>query len=312
MKGLTMDREGSVRRTSQWLVGFAIVVTVFAIGGAVWVAWAKDIGTLALNEIGDSVAGLTGFIAFVWLITAVILQYMELGLQRNEIRNMRRATEEQAKQLGAATKIDALNLLIARMEAFDPRVNESSKQIRELLQQLAEQASAYTELIEYEPYKHPKEAVAVALLCFWEEAPAETEKIKFRENLKYRCCILYSDLVDALRDLKMLVNPLESFAETHGIQKHFHAWSRSYSLLALMEFFPKLERVQRAIRERVAEGGVGSDFQTAVHQVVLKLDDRSKDPGWHDFMESLNVAGSEEDRAVDKKGEEPQDSDPRS
>lgn len=49
------------------------------------------------NEVGDTLAGFAGALAFIWLIATVWLQSQELAEQRQELREQRIATQEMAK-----------------------------------------------------------------------------------------------------------------------------------------------------------------------------------------------------------------------
>ncbi|UWQ04116.1 hypothetical protein [Aliiroseovarius crassostreae] len=51
------------------------------------------------NEVGDTLAGFAGALAFVWLIATVVLQGQELREQRQEFEKMTDAQREQAKVL---------------------------------------------------------------------------------------------------------------------------------------------------------------------------------------------------------------------
>ncbi|WP_299888337.1 hypothetical protein [uncultured Ruegeria sp.] len=64
------------------------------------------------NEVGDTLAGLAGVLAFIWLIATVLLQSVELGeqrrvlaLQKEEMKEQREATQEMARSLSAQAKI---------------------------------------------------------------------------------------------------------------------------------------------------------------------------------------------------------------
>lgn len=64
------------------------------------------------NEVGDTLAGLAGVLAFIWLIATVLLQSVELGeqrrvlaLQREEMEEQRKATQDMARSMSAQAKI---------------------------------------------------------------------------------------------------------------------------------------------------------------------------------------------------------------
>ncbi|WP_299293291.1 hypothetical protein [uncultured Tateyamaria sp.] len=64
------------------------------------------------NEIGDTLAGFAGSLAFIWIIVTVLLQSRELAAQREELtltrkemQEQRAATQEMAKSMGAQAEI---------------------------------------------------------------------------------------------------------------------------------------------------------------------------------------------------------------
>ncbi len=63
------------------------------------------------NEVGDTLAGFAGALAFVWLITTVWLQSQELSEQRQELAEQRIATQKMAK-----AQIDQFNLISSQQE----------------------------------------------------------------------------------------------------------------------------------------------------------------------------------------------------
>ncbi|WP_291736521.1 hypothetical protein [Leisingera sp. F5] len=59
------------------------------------------------NEIGDSLAGAAGALAFFWIIVTVMMQSKELSQQRLELRLARKESEKMAAQLTAQTQLFA-------------------------------------------------------------------------------------------------------------------------------------------------------------------------------------------------------------
>ena len=87
------------------------------------------------NEKGDTLAGVAGSLAFLWIIVTVLLQANELSLQRQELKQTRQSLQTQTGFLEAQnndrlslsvnkqieTKIETLSLLIKKpdFEALD-------------------------------------------------------------------------------------------------------------------------------------------------------------------------------------------------
>ncbi len=57
------------------------------------------------NEVGDTLAGFAGTLAFVWIIVTVWLQSIELAEQRKELSEQRAATQDMARSMAAQAKI---------------------------------------------------------------------------------------------------------------------------------------------------------------------------------------------------------------
>lgn len=65
----------------------------------------RHIQVAPVNEVGDTLAGIAGVFAFIWLVATVLLQAHELGEQRKEFREQRKATQDMARSLSAQAKI---------------------------------------------------------------------------------------------------------------------------------------------------------------------------------------------------------------
>jgi hypothetical protein len=97
------------------LFGFAALheACIEEFGGAIQceARW-QLLATAPFNEIGDTLAGFAGALAFVWLIVAVLIQGRELAAQRAELRltriefrEQRLASQEMAKAMSAQAEI---------------------------------------------------------------------------------------------------------------------------------------------------------------------------------------------------------------
>ena len=84
------------------------------------------------NEVGDTLAGIAGSLAFLWIIVTVLLQSQELAAQRKELRLTRRAMESQnhvlGRQLFENTFFSMLNTLNEIINSID-LINSENEQI---------------------------------------------------------------------------------------------------------------------------------------------------------------------------------------
>jgi hypothetical protein len=91
------------------------------------------------NEVGDTLAGLAGVLAFIWLIATVLLQSVELGeqrrvlaLQKEEMEEQRAATQEIARANAEQVKISELQYEIYRDEREQRNQAYAQSQVQEL------------------------------------------------------------------------------------------------------------------------------------------------------------------------------------
>lgn len=91
-------------------------MTLFVIIFAFFLAIDNKFNELSLNEIGDFFAGFAGVLAFMWIIVTVLLQNRDLNLQYEEIKDMRAASESQARSLLSAEVFKALEYINQQFE----------------------------------------------------------------------------------------------------------------------------------------------------------------------------------------------------
>ncbi|MFV1602045.1 MULTISPECIES: hypothetical protein [unclassified Phaeobacter] len=85
------------------------------------------------NEVGDTLAGLAGVLAFVWLIATVLLQATELREQREEFERMADAQSEQVKLLQKQAAVFAAELEDRQGERSRKLLNVQLKSLSDLL-----------------------------------------------------------------------------------------------------------------------------------------------------------------------------------
>lgn len=96
-------------------------------GGSKWSVFLES----APNEIGDTLAGFAGALAFVWLIAAVWLQGQELAAQREELREQREATQDMARAQSEQVKLLQVQGAIFEDEKRQRRAAQASSLLEE-------------------------------------------------------------------------------------------------------------------------------------------------------------------------------------
>jgi hypothetical protein len=115
-------------RWARWLTGGWL-----ALGALVAFLKRDTIPDLALNDIGDAVAGLCAPIAFLWLVVTALLQKSELEAQRSELRQNREALLLQVQQLGSSAEQQAAQTRIMR-DQYERALQDSlTSQLRRIL-----------------------------------------------------------------------------------------------------------------------------------------------------------------------------------
>lgn len=97
-----------LNKDSKKLLLVPTYITFFIIAFALSLASSKGFNELKLNEVGDFFAGFAGVIAFLWIIVTVLLQNRDLNLQYQEIKELKVASESQARSLLSAEVFKAL------------------------------------------------------------------------------------------------------------------------------------------------------------------------------------------------------------
>lgn len=112
----------------KWLLPSAIIVTALWIIGVVAFAnfWPDGSSSLALNEIGDFVAGAAAPLAFFWLIVAVLLQREQLKVQAEELKASTAALNLQVTETRALVEQNAAAVDVAK-RSFDEQIHRAEE-----------------------------------------------------------------------------------------------------------------------------------------------------------------------------------------
>ncbi|WP_170379310.1 hypothetical protein [Ruegeria atlantica] len=115
-------------------------VSFFGVEDCVGTKWSYFLKA-APNEVGDTLAGFAGALAFIWLIATVWLQSQELAAQREELREQRVATQDMAKAQDKQVKLLELQGKIFEEEQKQRVEDRASAEFSKLLTQLDEEFS---------------------------------------------------------------------------------------------------------------------------------------------------------------------------
>jgi len=168
-----------------------------ACGENKWVYFLKA----APNEVGDTLAGFAGGLAFVWLIATVWLQGQELAAQRVELKEQRKATQDMAR-----AQHEQVKLLQVQGAIFKDEQRQRDEQraemlfnetLRSLISELRETGShglhwAFSNNVIDDEFGSDGEIHGVSLQDYIEENATIDEAIlKFRERLLHMHDVLW-------------------------------------------------------------------------------------------------------------------------
>ncbi|QCI64303.1 hypothetical protein [Phreatobacter stygius] len=122
------NRSDRLVRWARWLTGIWL-----ALGGLVAFLKRDTLAGLALNDIGDALAGLCAPIAFLWLVITALLQKFELEAQRAELKQNREALLLQVQQLNNSVEQQAAQTQIMKDEYERSLQASLNSQLRRIL-----------------------------------------------------------------------------------------------------------------------------------------------------------------------------------
>ncbi len=94
------------------------------------------------EQFGTFIAGVSGALAFLWLVVATFLQMEELRLQRRELRSSREAQQHQAKETEALVEHSISAVEVARNSLSEQQKQWKEQQLDKLIDLVAKRIAA--------------------------------------------------------------------------------------------------------------------------------------------------------------------------
>ncbi|ATR83990.1 hypothetical protein CS390_16320 [Pseudomonas sp. HLS-6] len=110
------------------------IVTLLYLAGLTWLLWGRlgNLSTIALNEVGDFLAGAFGPVAFLWLVLGFLQQGKELRISSEALRMQ--ADELKASVFQQTELVKATNISLRNHEiSLEPLLQVRSDKIRRSL-----------------------------------------------------------------------------------------------------------------------------------------------------------------------------------
>lgn len=203
-------------------------------GGSKWSAFLEA----APNEVGDTLSGFAGALAFVWLIATVWLQGQELAAQREELKEQREATQDMANAQTEQVKLLKLQGEIFEEEQKQRKEDRSDQLLERMLIKLENYVvrrskeyyfagwlfrltGLYTGegAVTWQEREETKELLSKAqgpdkffpmlqerLRIFLEEFEP-SEDVKRPKDVVFECLDEFIDRFDEINDMKSIVSP---------------------------------------------------------------------------------------------------------
>jgi len=232
----------------------AIVVIAFIILFSV-----KGVSDLKLNEIGDSLAGPSGLLAFIWLLTTVMLQ-------NHEMASLRSSSQTQANSLDISAQIQLATHLRALQDDYLDYILQRNNHCEA---ELARFFTNHGDYIDPEGLARNKyEAVPWLVSEFMRDDIQYTGEISelvsdnMREKFEYNAYLTVDVLHSAMREVADVVNILRRFAKKANMVDEQKAWESSLKLSWYEKRCKMVEKVYSESRLVIAKGGIANEFVT--------------------------------------------------
>lgn len=218
-------------------------ITAVVLVGFFILFWVKGVSELKLNEIGDSLAGPAGFLAFVWLLVTVILQ-------RIEMTSLRTSAETQAGALETSARVSLMTHLrdLQEVYAADLRAIDADSK-----------SGFLAILIKLGFLRYPEDVARKPIYAAWWLAQY------FVDDNKYKC-----ELNDDLVSVK-----------AHHLKKHFsydaylalqdvlHTGNRVFKVLSLLREFARETGTQQS--QKAFESALGVDWYESTYPTIMNI-----------------------------------------
>lgn len=235
----------------------------------------KKIWALGLNEIGDSLAGFAGTLAFLWIIITVILQKEELSLQRNEVSGLRGATENQANSLQTTAKIQSKTYLLERQKEIEDYIRETNQNIGTNIVSFLQTHAKMPHAQEFFNNAHSATQFIVGFFLTRDievQTFTNITKEHIRKKFPWDAAIALEDHVTYLERVWESILPLREVAiETNNISEQI-AWESRNHIRWQETHYPILKHFNRIVREIVSEGDIAPALNTAWTKATLEYE----------------------------------------
>lgn len=261
-----MSKEEESNSSSTILLIIATILTLLVIGAFIFLSYEKKLLSLSLNEIGDSFAGFAGFLAFLWLIVTVILQNIELRLQRKEVSGLKGASEDQAKSLKASLQVQTLTFMRDRQKEVSSVLLEKHQRIGRIMVNFLEKYAQLTYAHEF--INNPREGLPWLFGFFLNEDNKDETNLEninadvLKQQFDYEAYLALSDILYLIDGSWKVCKPIYRDALEFGYKNDFESWISQLNISWYRDYYPTLFKFNIELSKVIAKGGIASEIAT--------------------------------------------------
>lgn len=255
------------------LIVFPTYITVFIVLLFFGMSISKDIFEMPMNEIGDSLAGFAGVLAFLWIIVTVLLQNRDLKLQYEEIKDMKQASQSQARSLRSAEIFKALEYIEFKFERVSPLIIECRDRVNNEIKQFIE--SYDTGRNPNAPFEPEKDICEV-----WGYFRKPNVKNEFlypfesvRDDFDY---VAYLKLETIARNMRYVLHALDALTKNadekikSDLSGTIETWEQLLQVRWYREWKVFLNHLELIVQRAIVEYKIGNDIARAAIEWSLE------------------------------------------
>ena len=258
------------------LISYPTYMTVLIVLVFIATSFAKNIFVMPMNEIGDSLAGFAGVLAFLWIIVTVLLQNRDLKLQYEEIKGMKQASESQARSLKSAEIFKALEYIEFKFERIIPRLEECrdrvNNEIKEFIDTYETGRNTHTH---FDPEKDICE-----ILGYFRKPNVKNEILypfeSVRDDFDY---VAYLKLETIVRNMKYVLDALDGLTKNAGpeiksdLSSTIETWEQLLQVRWYREWRVYLLHIETVVKKAIVEYEIGNDIARAAIKWSLEREE---------------------------------------